>query len=84
MAKNLIEFDAYSADVVDYNNYNSTKTVLGPDIYKFTGATTPAFASASPTASPFGSPAPTFSAPAPVVTGFGGKAAPPPAFEPEL
>jgi hypothetical protein len=49
------------------------------------GATTPAFASApSPTASPFGSPAPTFSAPAPVVTGFGGKAAPPPAFEPEL
>jgi hypothetical protein len=40
MAKNLIEFDAYSADVVDYNNYNSTKTVLGPDIYKFTGATT--------------------------------------------
>ena len=49
------------------------------------GATTPAFASApSPTASPFGSPAPTFSAPAPVVTGFGGKAASPPAFEPEL
>ena len=49
------------------------------------GATTPAFASApSPTASPFGSPATTFSAPAPVVTGFGGKAAPPPAFEPEL
>jgi hypothetical protein len=49
------------------------------------GATTPAFASApSPTASPFGSPAPTFSAPAPVVTGYGGKAAPPPAFEPEL
>jgi hypothetical protein len=49
------------------------------------GATTPAFASApSPTASPFGSPAPTFSAPAPIVTGFGGKAAPPPAFEPEL
>jgi hypothetical protein len=49
------------------------------------GATTPAFASApSPTASPFGSPVPTFSAPAPVVTGFGGKAAPPPAFEPEL
>ena len=48
------------------------------------GATTPAFASAPPTASPFGSPAPTFSAPAPVVTGFGGKAAPPPAFEPEL
>jgi hypothetical protein len=48
------------------------------------GATTPAFASAPPTASPFGSPAPTFSAPAPVVTGFGGKAAPLPAFEPEL
>jgi hypothetical protein len=39
------------------------------------GATTPAFASA-PTASPFAS--------APVATGFGGKAAPPPAFEPEL
>ena len=38
------------------------------------GATTPAFAPA-PTASPFG---------APVATGFGGKAAPPPAFEPEL
>jgi len=31
-----------------------------------------------------GTPTPTFSAPAPVVTGFGGKAAPPPAFEPEL
>jgi hypothetical protein len=42
------------------------------------------FTPVSPTASPFGSPAPTFSAPAPVVTGFGGKAAPPPAFEPEL
>jgi hypothetical protein len=42
------------------------------------------FTPVSPTTSPFGSPAPTFSAPAPVVTGFGGKAAPPPAFEPEL
>ena len=42
------------------------------------------FTPVSSTASPFGSPAPTFSAPAPVVTGFGGKAAPPPAFEPEL
>jgi hypothetical protein len=42
------------------------------------------FTPVSPTASPFGSPAPTFSAPAPVVTGFGGEAAPPPAFEPEL
>jgi hypothetical protein len=42
------------------------------------------FAPVTPTANPFGSPAPTFSAPAPVVTGFGGKAAPPPAFEPEL
>jgi hypothetical protein len=31
-----------------------------------------------------GTPTPTFSAPAPVATGFGGKAAPPPAFEPEL
>jgi len=39
------------------------------------GATTSAFAPA-PTASPFAS--------APVATGFGGKAAPPPAFEPEL
>jgi len=42
------------------------------------------FAPVTPTASSFGAPAPTFSAPAPVVTGFGGKAAPPPAFEPEL
>jgi hypothetical protein len=42
------------------------------------------FTPVSSTASPFGSPTPTFSAPAPVVTGFGGKAAPPPAFEPEL
>ena len=42
------------------------------------------FTPVSSTASPFGSPASTFSAPAPVVTGFGGKAAPPPAFEPEL
>ena len=37
-------------------------------------------------ASSFTAPAPTnaFMAPAPVMTGFGGKAAPPPAFEPEL
>lgn len=40
MAKNLIEFDAYTADIVPYSGYNSTKTVLGPEIYKFTGATT--------------------------------------------
>jgi len=36
MAKNLIEFNAYDADVVPYSGYNSNKTVLGPQIYKFT------------------------------------------------
>ena len=41
MAKNLIEFSAYDADVVSYDNYNSTKTVLGPDIFKFSGTTQP-------------------------------------------
>ena len=41
MAKNLIEFSAYNADVVSYDNYDSTKTVLGPDIFKFSGATQP-------------------------------------------
>lgn len=40
MAKNLIEFDVYTADVVPYSGYDSTKTVLGPEIYKFTGSTT--------------------------------------------
>jgi hypothetical protein len=38
MAKNLIEFNAYDADVVPYSGYNSNKTVLGPQIYKFTGS----------------------------------------------
>jgi uncharacterized delta-60 repeat protein len=39
MAKNLIEFNTYTADVVDYDNYDSTKTTLGPDIFKFSGST---------------------------------------------
>lgn len=39
MAKNLIEFNAYDADVVPYSGYNSNKTVLGSDIHKFTGFT---------------------------------------------
>jgi hypothetical protein len=39
MAKNLIEFNAYTADIVDYSNYDSAKTVLGPDILQFTGST---------------------------------------------
>ena len=30
MAKNLIEYSAYDADVVSYSNYDSNKTVLGP------------------------------------------------------
>ena len=38
MAKNLIEFNAYDADVVPYSGYNSNKTVLGPQIYKFTAS----------------------------------------------
>jgi hypothetical protein len=38
MSKNLIEFNAYDADVVPYSGYNSNKTVLGPQIYKFTGS----------------------------------------------
>ena len=61
-------------------------TSFGGNTSQFTGSfggNTNQF-TATPTAAPFGSPAPTFSAPAPVVTGFGGKAAPPPAFEPEL
>jgi hypothetical protein len=40
MAKNLIEFNSYTADVVTYSSYDSTKTVLGPDIYRFPGLTT--------------------------------------------
>ena len=47
-----------------------------PSTPSFSGVTTPAFVSSAPTTSPF--------AAAPVATGFGGKAAPPPAFEPEL
>lgn len=39
MAKNLIEFSAYDAIVASYSNYDSTKTVLGPQIYKFAGLT---------------------------------------------
>jgi hypothetical protein len=39
MARNIIEFDSYNADVVSYNSYDPTKTVLGPDIYQFTGTT---------------------------------------------
>ena len=39
MAKNLIEFNSYTADVVPYSSYDSTKTVLGPDIFKFSGLT---------------------------------------------
>jgi hypothetical protein len=41
MAKNLIEFSTYDADIVSYSNYDSTKTILGPDIYTFS-ATSPA------------------------------------------
>ena len=39
MSKNLIEFNSYTADVVDYTSYDSTKTVLGADIKKVAGAT---------------------------------------------
>ena len=39
MAKNLIEFNAYTSDVVSYDNYDPLKTVLGPDIFKFSGLT---------------------------------------------
>jgi len=38
MAKNLIEYSAYDADIVPYSGYNPNKTVLGPQIYKFTGS----------------------------------------------
>lgn len=38
MAKNLIEFNAYDADIVAYSGYNSNKTILGPQIYRFTGS----------------------------------------------
>jgi uncharacterized delta-60 repeat protein len=40
MAKNFIEFNAYDADTVSYSNYDSTKTVLGPDIYQFSASNT--------------------------------------------
>ena len=39
MAKNLIEFNSYTADVVPYSGYDSLKTVLGPEIFKFSGLT---------------------------------------------
>jgi hypothetical protein len=39
MAKNLIEFSSYDADTTSYASYSSTKTVLGPSIYKFSGLT---------------------------------------------
>ncbi len=38
MAKNIIEFSAYSANTASYANYTSSKTVLGPDIRQFTGS----------------------------------------------
>jgi hypothetical protein len=38
MAKNLIEYSAATADIVSYANYDSAKTVLGPDIRQFTGS----------------------------------------------
>jgi len=40
MAKNFIEFNSYDADTVSYSNYDSTKTVLGNDIYKFSATNT--------------------------------------------
>jgi hypothetical protein len=40
MAKNFIEFNAYDADTVSYSNYDSTKTILGPQIYKFSASNT--------------------------------------------
>jgi hypothetical protein len=39
MAKNLIEFNTYTSDVVSYDNYDPSKTVLGPDIFKFSAST---------------------------------------------
>jgi len=40
MAKNFIEFNSSTADIVSYSNYDSTKTILGPSIYQFSGAST--------------------------------------------
>ena len=37
MARRLIEYNAYEADTVSYSGYNSSKTVVGPMIYKFSG-----------------------------------------------
>ncbi len=39
MARKLIEYKVSDSDVVSYSNYNSTKTVLGPMIKKYTGVT---------------------------------------------
>ena len=38
MARKLIEYKISDTDTVSYSNYNSSKTVLGPMIYKFTGS----------------------------------------------
>jgi hypothetical protein len=38
MAKNFIEFESSNADIVSYDNYDSTKTILGPEIYQFSGS----------------------------------------------
>ena len=39
MAKNLIEYNAYTSDIVSYDNYDPLKTVLGPNIFKFSAST---------------------------------------------
>ena len=38
MVRKLIEYKVSDSDIVSYSNYNSTKTVLGPMMYKFTGS----------------------------------------------
>ncbi len=38
MARKLIEYKIVDAQTVSYSNYNSSKTVLGPMMYKFTGS----------------------------------------------
>ena len=62
-------------------------TTVSPNPVATTSPSVPSFGAPKPFApapvSPFAPPAATF-APAPVSAGFGGKAAPPPAFEPEL
>jgi hypothetical protein len=40
MARKLIEYKISDTDTVEYSGYNSTKTVLGPMIYKFTASST--------------------------------------------